>query len=219
MKAIIQLIIAILFIAITASATPYGSSTVELSIEDFGRYTMEINGNRYPVRNGVVILDNVMPGRYNVSILKHDNSNHGSQYRTRVVYQDRISGPSNSAVIARFDRRFGMRVITEPLRRNGYIAHSHHNAMHPNGHAELIHVMASTPFDNSKLAIAKAALSHNAMTSKQVRDVMRQFTFDRNKLDFAKFAFDHCVDPQNYYSLANEFTFDSYARELMRYIQ
>lgn len=219
MKAIIQLIIAILFIAITASATPYGSSTVELSIEDFGNYTMEINGSRYPVRNGVVILDNVKPGRYNLSILTHDNSNRGSQYRTRVVYQDRISVPSNSVVIDRFDRRFGMRVRTEPLRRSANLRGANCEVMHPQAHAALVNAIIASPFDNSRLSMAKAALTYNVMSTRQVRDLMRQLTFDRNKLDLAKFALDHCVDPQNYYLLANEFTFDSYAKELLRYIQ
>jgi len=218
MKAIIQLIIAILFIALTASAHPYGPSTFSHSIDEDGLYSIEINGIRYNATNGVVVLDAIPAGRYNVRELRHEGSFRGN-YRTRVVFEDRISVPANSAVSARFDQRFGMHWNIEPLRRIGHMSNAHCRAMHPSSHAELINTIASTPFDNSKLSIAKSAISNNSVTSSQVREVMHQMTFDRNKLDIAKFAFAHCVDPHNYFLLANEFTFDNYSRELMRYIQ
>jgi len=68
------------------------------------------------------------------------------------------------------------------------------------------------------LEIAEAALRNNLVTTRQVSMIMREFSFDRYRLDVAKFAYESCVDPENYFRLYQEFTFDSNARALMRYI-
>ena len=90
--------------------------------------------------------------------------------------------------------------------------------MHPNHFEGLMASMRRTPFDRTRLEIAKAALNSNYVTTAQVRVIMRQFSFDSNKLEIAKFAFASVVDPERYYSLTQEFTFDSNARALLAYI-
>jgi hypothetical protein len=48
---------------------------------------------------------------------------------------------------------------------------------------------------------------------------MKEFSFDKNRLEFAKRAYKNCVDKRNYYLLNDAFDFDSYARQLNDYIR
>lgn len=84
--------------------------------------------------------------------------------------------------------------------------------------SSLIEIMDDESFDSGKLKIAKNAALSNNLTSDQVRVLVSKFTFESNKLDFAKDAYNRVVDPQNYFTVNSAFTFSSSKRELMDYI-
>ena len=48
---------------------------------------------------------------------------------------------------------------------------------------------------------------------------MKEFSFDKNRLEFAKMAYRKCVDKRNYFELYDTFDFESYARELNKFVQ
>lgn len=54
-------------------------------------------------------------------------------------------------------------------------------------------------FEDSKLTTAKAPLRSQYLTAEQIAQVMRAFTFEDTRIEFAIFAHDRCVDPGNYY--------------------
>ncbi len=76
----------------------------------------------------------------------------------------------------------------------------------------------SKSFEESKLTIAKQVLNNNCLTSAQVREVMKVFTFEDSRLDFAKYAYGHTYDINNYYKVNDAFTFESSIEELNTYI-
>lgn len=43
--------------------------------------------------------------------------------------------------------------------------------------------------------------------------------FEENKLDFAKYAYDYCIEPRNYFKLNEIFSFSSNVDNLSDYIQ
>ena len=73
-------------------------------------------------------------------------------------------------------------------------------------------------FEDSKLTIAKQVLNNNCLTSAQVREVMKMFSFEETRLDFAKYAYGHTYDLNNYYKVNDAFTFESSIEELNNYI-
>jgi hypothetical protein len=79
--------------------------------------------------------------------------------------------------------------------------------------------ISSKTFEDSKITTAKQALKSNCMTSAQIKEVMGLFTYEESKLDFAKFAYSYCVDPQNYYLVNDAFGFETSIEELDSYIQ
>ncbi len=76
----------------------------------------------------------------------------------------------------------------------------------------------SKSFEDSKLTIAKQVLNNNCLTSGQVREVMKMFSFEDTRLNFAKYAYGHTYDTGNYYKVNDAFTFESSIDELNNYI-
>ncbi len=73
-------------------------------------------------------------------------------------------------------------------------------------------------FEDTKLSTAKTVLSSNCMSTEQVIQVCKLFSFEQSKLDFAKYAYDRCPDRGNYFKVGNIFSFDASRTELNEYI-
>lgn len=73
-------------------------------------------------------------------------------------------------------------------------------------------------FDNDKLLVAKQGLNNVWISAAQIREIMRLFSFESNRLEFAKFAWDYCGDKQQYYLVNDAFTFSGSVRDLDAYI-
>ena len=79
--------------------------------------------------------------------------------------------------------------------------------------------IAAKGFEETKLTLAKQIGGSNCFTADQVKGIMGLFGFEDSKLDFAKFAYDHVVDVNNYYKVNDAFGFSSSVDELNKYIQ
>ena len=84
--------------------------------------------------------------------------------------------------------------------------------------SDLKRMINNTPYSSTKMTIAKQACSATCISAEQVREICRLFSFDSDRLTFAKFAFDHCYDRRNYFKINEVFTFSSSVSELNRYI-
>ncbi len=80
-------------------------------------------------------------------------------------------------------------------------------------------LISEESFDSSKLALAKQVISSNPMTASQILEICKLFSFESNKLEFAKFAYTNCVDKNKYYLLNEAFSYNSSKRELDEYIK
>ena len=93
-----------------------------------------------------------------------------------------------------------------------------HYIMSDHDFSDLRQMINNTPYSSTKMTIAKQACSATCISAEQVREICRLFTFDSDRLTFAKFAFDHCYDRRFYYKVNEVFTFSSSVSELNRYI-
>lgn len=73
--------------------------------------------------------------------------------------------------------------------------------------------------DNTRLSLAKQIVAANSMSAKQIAMLVKLFSFENNKLEFAKYAYQYCVDKKKYYLLYDSFDQDNSRRELNEYIQ
>ncbi len=74
-------------------------------------------------------------------------------------------------------------------------------------------------FDETRLDIAKQIASSNCLSTNQIVSIIQTFGFEATKLEFAKYAYDHCTDPNNYFKVNNAFSFSSSKQELNNYIR
>lgn len=83
---------------------------------------------------------------------------------------------------------------------------------------ETIRYMDLLTFDSRKLSYAKSFVRGKALTASQIERMVREFSFDSNKLSLAKYAYRYCIDPGNYYKVERALTFISSKEELRSYI-
>lgn len=84
---------------------------------------------------------------------------------------------------------------------------------------QILSTIRKESFNSAKVTLAKQILrSKQCFTTIQVREMLRLFSFDDSRLEMAKFAYDFTTDPENYYMVADVFTFSSSREELMKYL-
>jgi hypothetical protein len=59
-------------------------------------------------------------------------------------------------------------------------------------------MISNAPFDGPKLTQAKSMADKNCLTTTQIVEVMYIFSGESSRLSFAKYAYKHCWDPDNY---------------------
>jgi hypothetical protein len=73
-------------------------------------------------------------------------------------------------------------------------------------------------FDETRLKSAKQIAGSNCLNTSQIKQLCQVFGFEETKLDFAKFAYDHCTEPNNYFKINDVFGFSSSVDELNDYV-
>jgi hypothetical protein len=75
--------------------------------------------------------------------------------------------------------------------------------------------VAGTTFASDKLNTAKQVTQNGGcMTANQIAQITSLFTFEGDKLTYAKFAYPYCADPKNYGVINSHLTYESSKREL-----
>lgn len=105
--------------------------------------------------------------------------------------------------------------------------HNSVNAFHPGAPMPMSNAdfqaamtyIQSKNFDKDKMSAAKQVLLKNFMTVNQIEQICRLFSFDKDKLEFAKHAYSRCVDQNRYFMLGSVFSFESSKTELEQFVQ
>ena len=92
-------------------------------------------------------------------------------------------------------------------------------AMSDSDFGQALVTIKNQAFEDSKLAVAKQVLQGSCITAAQITSIMNTFDFEDTKLEFAKFAYPLCFNPENYWKVNNAFQFESSIEELNEYIQ
>lgn len=74
-------------------------------------------------------------------------------------------------------------------------------------------------FDSEKMTTAQTIMkAKKCFTAAQVRELVKLFSFSKSKMDMAKFSYDYTSDKDNYFVVADAFTFAGDKEELFRFI-
>jgi len=78
--------------------------------------------------------------------------------------------------------------------------------------------LAKQTFEETRLKVSKDIIKRNCFSTSQVKELMELFTFEKNKLEIAKYSYNFCTDQANYYQLNDAFTFSSSVDELTEFL-
>jgi len=84
--------------------------------------------------------------------------------------------------------------------------------------ASIMAAIDDESFDDGKIIVAKQATSKKCLTVDQIKQIMNEFSFSKNKLNFAKYAYKRCYNPDDYYQVNGAFDFSSEKEEMNEFI-
>ena len=231
MKKIIYTLLINAMMISCANATHLGSD-LKIRMHDYRAMIVELDHINYNSPTTEFRIDELAPGRHQINIWTLRN--HHNYGQPRLAYRGYIDIPAQSKVTARLTEYQQLKVVriepkyVLPDNCQTYETYDpyHYNtptavvpvSNHCGNFEELKDIIRHQNFDNTKVKIAKDYMRDNRICTKEVSDLMCLLTFESNKLDLAKFAYEFVDDPQNYFRLYDEFTFDSSVRDLSDYI-
>lgn len=226
MKNVILTLI-ISFSAVSLKANHF--SNLNLTMVERGQFEIIFN-NRFMGNTGnSFTMNQVVPGRYFLTINKLVPTHWGSQ--KKLIFNGPIDIPAGSNVNALVDRFNKLQLTYSPLFPVNQYQPGHCGTppagyyeplpmgMHPAAFSQLKNTIDNQWFDSGKLQVARQGIMNNSLTAAQVAELMNLFSFESSKLEIAKMAFANTIDKQNYYIVNNEFSFSSSVAELDRYIR
>ncbi|MEO6302574.1 MAG: DUF4476 domain-containing protein [Bacteroidia bacterium] len=92
-------------------------------------------------------------------------------------------------------------------------------AMTPANFSNMKQSVESKAFSDTKMSTAKVATKNNCMSADQIKEICKLFSMDDDKLTYAKFAYDYCVDKGNYYLVSDVFSFSSTTDDFNKFLE
>jgi hypothetical protein len=92
-------------------------------------------------------------------------------------------------------------------------------AMSDNEFGRALTTISNERSNYSKLQVMQQVIHSNYFTSAQVRQMLQLLSFETDKVDMAKLAYDKTVDKQSYFVVNDVFSYSSSKDELARYIR
>ena len=84
--------------------------------------------------------------------------------------------------------------------------------------SDIIKALKNESYDSYRAKLASMIVCGNMLTSRQIADMAKTFSYDSYRTDFLLLAYDNCVDPQNYVVAVNTLQYSSNRDSLMRKI-
>jgi hypothetical protein len=92
-------------------------------------------------------------------------------------------------------------------------------AMSPSAYDKMKQSVEEKPFSDTKMSTAKIATKNNCLSSAQIKGICQLFSMDDDKLAYAKYAYDYCVDKGNYYTVSEIFSFSTTTDSFNKFLE
>ena len=84
--------------------------------------------------------------------------------------------------------------------------------------AGMVQRMKNQSFDEDRLSLGKVIVASSNLTSEQIKHLAETIDFSTSRVEFLKYAYGYCVDPENYYRTVDVLTFSSDKKKVLDYI-
>lgn len=205
------------------------NSNITISTTGTSNLKIRFGGKQYSLQDRSVTFQNLQPGDYSLAIFQLRRNSIGvNEYAE--VYNKTVT-LVNQKHLEISVLRFGQVAFDEstiepdnwssgsfnPSPTQG--TNTGYGAVTDEQFAMLKKTIFTSPFDDERLATGKIVLKNNMFTVAQIKDLCRGFTFDDRRLEFAKFAYDYCVDKGIYVTVQDVFVFPDSKTALLNYIK
>ena len=184
----------------------YGEPRPVAVIQEPVRGTTQTTTTTTTQSGGTSVGVGVNVGGVNMGISINDNMGNGAVTQTTTT-----TTTSHSGTVVSHD---GHDHHEEPVRGCGG-----RSCMSPANFNAALATIKKQSFEDTRLKTAKQVINVNCLNVDQIIQIANLFSFEDNKLDFAKYAYDYCIEPRNYFKLNGIFTFSSNVDELSDYVQ
>jgi len=207
----------------------YGSSEVFLRIPEQGYFSVELADQQISNNSGKYRFFDLPSGRIPISIYDHGF----------LIYRTTLNVRNNSRLVLDFFTNQGLYLLDSYPIQNDYYGFNNWNdvwnnpygntgsnwsgnypdVMNDHDFREFLDVMKkNSSFDDNKIAFINQQSRYFKLTSQQISVLVKELSFDKNKLILAKSLFSNCVDKQRYYVVGDALDFEKSRRELMDFI-
>jgi hypothetical protein len=209
----------------------YGYSEVFLRIPEQGMFSVELGDQFISNNSGRFRFFDLPSGRIPVSIYENGY----------LLYRTTLNVRNNSRLVLDFFTNEGLFLLDSyPVQNQSYGFNdwndvwnnpygnsggwndggSYANVMDNSSFSEFMDMLRKNArFDDSKLSMIRQQMRTTMFTSQQISALVKEVSFDKNKLSLAKSMFSKCVDKHKYFLVYDAFDFESSKRELMEFVQ
>lgn len=207
----------------------YGYAEVFLRIPEQGYFNVELGDQSISNNSGKYRFFDLSSGRVPIAI--YDNG--------YLIYRTTLNIRNNSRLVLDFFTNEGLYLLDSYPIQNDYYGFNNWNDVwnNPyansgnNGNINYPNVMDNQTFqqfmsamkkdawfDDKKITFINQQGRHAMFTSDQIAVLVKDLSFDKNKITLAKSLFSKCVDKQKYFIVGDALDFDSSRRNLMDFI-
>lgn len=209
----------------------YGYSEVFLRIPEQGFFTIELGDQSISNSSGKFRFFDLPSGRIPLSI--YDNG--------YLLYRTTLNVRNNNRLVLDFFTNKGLFLLDSyPVQsqsygfnswndvwndpygnqgNNGNDSGNYANVMDNNTFGQFLEMLhKNARFDDNRLSMINQQTRTTLFTSQQINTLVKEMSFDKNRLSLAKSLYSKCVDKNKYFLVYDAFDFESSKRELMDFV-
>ncbi|KIC61532.1 DUF4476 domain-containing protein [Chryseobacterium taiwanense] len=211
----------------------YGYSEVFLRIPEQGYFSIELGDQTISNNSGKFRFFDLPSGRIPISIYENGY----------LLYRTTLNVRNNSRLVLDFFTNKGLYLLDSyPVQNQSYgfsnwndiwnnpygngnqgnnwnSGGNYANVMDHNSFSEFLSMLQrNARFDDDRLSMIRQQMRITLFSSQQIQTLVKEMSFDKNKLTLAKSIFNNCVDKHKYFIVCDAFDFESSKRELMDFV-
>jgi hypothetical protein len=198
--------------AATVNTGNMGSTTISTNTQPTGNNTSNNTGNNNTSTTGTNTTVNMNLGGINVNFQVNETQTTTSQTSSTVTSTGNAAPPKHTGTFT------SMPVEATPV-VNTPASTGCSGAMNAAAYERMKKSVSDKPFSDTKMSTAKVATKNACLSADQIAGICKLFSMDDDKLEYAKYAYDFCVDKKNYYQVSNVFTFSGTTDDFNEFLQ
>lgn len=231
MKKIIFLGVAMLFATLSFAQSNRNSAEVFLQIIKPGKYTVYLDDELVSSATGRFRFYDVYNSKPELSIMQGDRAilkeriNVNAQERLILAFNNGRLNVINQLNLFRnnqyalndfygYNEPYNGGAVPRPDRGSGMS----YTLMSPEAFQQFFSLYKKEKFDDGRSRLIKATGKNATFSTEQIRYLLKEFSFDDQRLEIAKYLYPKTVDRQNYTILAETFRFRSSKDDFLDFI-